>query len=374
MSFPKVGVIGAGQLARMMVPAAVDLGIELSLMANSSSDSAAQVAPYVVMDLNDEAAVLAWAKKCDVVTFEHEQVPAKAIAAMEKAGVKVFPSSSSFIYSQNKLLMRQKMSELKLPNPEWSSYDGGTSPLKFPLIAKTPTGGYDGRGVFVIADQSALEKLHSEASQTLLLEEKLNFDYEIAVMVARSTHGQAATWAPTLTVQTNGICTQTITPIPDVNEDLAIQAENIALAIAQGIDLVGVMAVELFVVNGELIVNELALRPHNSGHWSIEGSVTSQFEQHLRAVLDLPLGNTSLVAKWAVMGNVIGIQTDKSKDLYPPYLHLMARSPKLKIHQYMKEMRPGRKVGHVTMIGDDLVQLRSEVSHAVDYMTGAIDE
>ena len=374
MSFPKVGVIGAGQLARMMVPAAVDLGIELSLLANSSTDSAAQIAPYVVLDLSDEAAVLMWAKKCDVVTFEHEQVPAKTIEAIEKAGVKVFPRASSFIFSQNKLLMRQKISELKLPNPQWSSYDGGISPISFPLIAKTPTGGYDGRGVFVITSQSELEKLHSKVNQTLLLEEKLNFDYEIAVMVARSPHGQAATWAPTLTVQSDGICTQTITPIPDITEELAVEVGNIALAIAQGIDLVGVMAVELFVVGGKLIINELALRPHNSGHWSIEGSVTSQFEQHLRAVLDLPLGDTSLLSKWAVMGNVIGIDTHKSKDLYPPYLHLMARSPKLKIHQYMKELRPGRKVAHVTMIGDDLVQLRSEVAHAVDYMTGAIDE
>jgi len=192
--------------------------------------------------------------------------------------------------------------------------------------------------------------------------------------VARSPHGQAATWAPTLTVQRDGICTQTVTPIPDLSEELAQQTVQIALRIAQGIDLVGVMAVEIFVVGDHLIINELALRPHNSGHWSIEGSVTSQFEQHLRAVLDLPLGDTSLVAPYAVMGNVIGIETKKDSNLYRPYLHLMARTPALKIHQYMKELRPGRKVGHVTLLGDDLLHLRSEVSHAVDYLSGAIDE
>ena len=219
-----------------------------------------------------------------------------------------------------------------------------------------------------------MRELHASIDKPLLLEEKLNFDYEIAIMVARSPHGQAATWAPTLTVQRDGICTQTVTPIPDLSEELAQQTVQIALRIAQGIDLVGVMAVEIFIVGDHLIINELALRPHNSGHWSIEGSVTSQFEQHLRAVLDLPLGDTSLVAPYAVMGNVIGIETQKDSNLYRPYLHLMARTPALKIHQYMKELRPGRKVGHVTLLGDNLLHLRSEVSHAVDYLSGAIDE
>jgi 5-(carboxyamino)imidazole ribonucleotide synthase len=165
-----------------------------------------------------------------------------------------------------------------------------------------------------------------------------------------------------------------VTPIPDFSQDLATEVSQIALKIAQGVDLVGVMAVEIFVLGDQLIINELAMRPHNSGHWSIEGSTTSQFEQHLRAVLDLPLGDTSLRAPYAVMGNIIGIVTEKDSNLYRPYLHLMARTPALKIHQYMKELRPGRKVGHVTLLGSDLLHLRSEVSHAVDYLSGAIDE
>jgi 5-(carboxyamino)imidazole ribonucleotide synthase len=374
VDFPTVGVIGAGQLARMMVAPALDLGISLSLFAGSDQESGAQVAPHVVGLLSDTQSVLTWASTCDVVTFEHELIAQELILLIEASGVKVFPSAYSFTFSQNKLAMRQKMEELGLPNPRWQRYDGDALDLDFPLVAKSISGGYDGRGVFLVIDQDELDSLYMSIGQSILLEEKLNFDYEIAVMVARSPHGQAATWAPTLTVQKNGICTQTVTPIPDISADLSSQIVQIALKIAQGIDLVGVMAVEMFVVGERLVINELALRPHNSGHWSIEGSVTNQFEQHLRAVLDLPLGDTSLVASFAVMGNVIGIESDKSSDLYRPYLHLMARTPSLKIHQYMKELRPGRKVAHVTLLGDDLLHLRSEVSHAVDYLSGAIDE
>jgi 5-(carboxyamino)imidazole ribonucleotide synthase len=374
VSFPTVGVIGAGQLARMMVPPAIELGINLSLFAASADDSGAQIAPHTVGDYRDSQALLRWTQGCDVVTFEHEQVPRSVIVDLEAAGVQVYPSSASFEYSQDKLAMRKKMSELGVPNPRWASYTGGASELEFPLIAKTSTGGYDGRGVFVIGSQTELEELYARVAAPLLLEEKLSFDYEIAVMVARSPHGQAATWAPTLTVQRDGICTVTVTPIPEIPEELARAATSIALLIAQGVDLVGVMAVELFVINGELLINELAMRPHNSGHWSIEGARTSQFEQHLRAVLNLPLGDTSLVADYAVMGNVIGVETDKDGDLYRPYLHLMARTPALKIHQYKKELRPGRKVGHVTALGSDLVHLRTEVDHAVAYLSGAIDE
>lgn len=374
MSFPTVGVIGAGQLARMMLPSAVDLGISLSLFAGSHSESGALVAPHTVGSLTDTEAVLEWASRCDVVTFEHELIPQELIAAIEVSGVKVFPRATSFIYSQNKLVMRRKMEELGLPNPRWQAYDGGILELDFPLIAKSVAGGYDGRGVFLLNNLAELQALHNRHNEMLLLEEKLDFDYEIAIMVARSPHGQAATWAPTLTVQRDGICVQTVTPIPELSNALAAQIVQMALQIAQGIDLVGVMAVEIFVLGDRLFINELALRPHNSGHWSIEGAITSQFEQHLRAVLDLPLGDTSLIAPYAVMGNVIGIQTDKSTNLFRPYLHLMARIPALKIHQYMKELRPGRKVGHVTLLGGDLLHLRSEVSHAVDYLSGAIDE
>ena len=371
MNFPTVGIIGAGQLARMSIAPATELGINLRLFAASATDSAAISATHLVGDYTKSDELVAFAKGCDVVTFEHELVPQHVIRAIEASGVKVYPRAESFLYSQDKISMRRKMEELGLPNPNWEVFDGENPSIPFPLIAKSSSGGYDGRGVFLINTDDELRKLRSDIGAPILIEEKLPFTRELAIMVARSPHGQAATWAPTLTVQSEGICTMTVTPVPEISDELAIRASSIALRIAEGVNLVGVMAVELFEVNGELVVNELAMRPHNSGHWTIEGSVTSQFEQHLRAVLDLPLGDTSLVGTWAVMGNVLG---GEKSDMYRPYLHLMARTPALKFHQYRKEVRPGRKIGHVTLIGDNLSFLQDEVSHAVDYLSGAIDE
>lgn len=371
MTFPRVGVIGAGQLARMMIAPATELGIDLHLLATNAEESAAQIVSHEIGRPDDLAVVLKFAQGCDVVTFEHEQIPQSVIKGLEQAGVRVYPRSESFLYSQNKLAMREKMQELGLPNPAWEEYLGGGTNLQFPLIAKAVTGGYDGRGVFVIKDLAELQELAAQVSGSLLLEEKLNFSAEIAVMVARSPHGQAATWAPIETVQRDGICTMTITPAPSLSEAQAEAALQIALKVAQGVNLVGVMAVEMFVVEGQLVINELAMRPHNSGHFTIEGSVTSQFEQHLRAVLDLPLGSTELTAPLAVMGNVFG---GEKPDMYRPYLHLMARTPGLKFHHYRKEVKPGRKIGHVTLLGNDLEFLRAEVAHALAYMSGEIDE
>lgn len=370
MSFPRVGVIGAGQLARMLAVPANDLGIDFKVFAAIPNDSAAQVTHFVLGDYTDVNSVLAFAKNCDVLTFEHELVPQSVIKAVEATGIKVYPKSESFIFSQDKLEMRKKVAELGLPNPNWQKYQGGKSEITFPLIAKLPAGGYDGRGVYVINSEEELIKLHKNTG-TLLLEEKLSFDFEISVMVARSPHNQAATWPATLTIQSDGICTSTITPAPDLSEVLSRKVQAAALEIAAGISLVGVMAVEMFIIGEKFYINELALRPHNSGHWSIEGSHTSQFEQHLRAILDLPLGNTAMRDKYAVMGNILGGQ---KSDMYRPYLHLMARTPGLKFHQYGKEVKPGRKIGHVTMCGENLLQLREEVAHAVDYMNGVIDE
>jgi 5-(carboxyamino)imidazole ribonucleotide synthase len=205
----------------------------------------------------------------------------------------------------------------------------------------------------------------------LLIEELIEFDYEIAVMVARSPHGQATTWAPTQTIQKNGICVMTISPAPLISNELCEKAQQLALEIADEVKVVGVMAVEMFVKGDDLFVNELAMRPHNSGHWTIEGSHTSQFEQHLRAVLDLPLGDPAMTAPIAVMGNILG---GEKSDMYRPYLHLMARTPSLKFHHYKKDVRPGRKIGHVTLLGKDLVELLKEVQHAIEYMSGEVDE
>jgi 5-(carboxyamino)imidazole ribonucleotide synthase len=370
VSFPRVGVIGAGQLARMMAVPANDLGIDFKVFAAIPNDSAAQVSHFVLGDYTNIDSILEFAKSCDVLTFEHELVPQSVIKAVEAAGIKVYPQSESFTYSQDKLEMRKKIAELNLPNPKWQKYQGEGCEIGFPLIAKLPSGGYDGRGVFQIDSEAQLQELHIKAG-TLLLEEKLNFDYEISVMVARSPHDQAATWPATLTIQSDGICTSTVTPVPEISDALANKVQAAALEIASGISLVGVMAVEMFIIGENFYINELALRPHNSGHWSIEGSETSQFEQHLRAILDLPLGSTALRTKFTVMGNVLG---GEKSDMYRPYLHLMARAPNLKFHQYGKEVKPGRKIGHVTMCGENLLQLQQEVAHAVDYMNGVIDE
>ena len=366
--FPTVGIIGAGQLARMTVAPAEALGVNLLLFAESPEDSAAQIAPHVVGDYRDLEALKDFAKKCDFVTFEHELVPLAVIKGLEAAGVKVFPTSDSFQYSQNKALMRQRLSEY--PAPKWKVIDDGDDLLEFPFIAKSISGGYDGRGVWKIKNHDDLDEILNEVTQ-LLIEELVLFDFEIAVMVARSAHGQAVTWAPTQTVQSDGICTSTISPAPTLTSELAEKAQHLALSIANDLALIGVMAVEMFVKGGELFINELAMRPHNSGHWTIEGAKTSQFEQHLRAILDLPLGDPEMTADFAVMGNILG--GDKT-DMYRPYLHLMARNPNLKFHQYKKEIRKGRKVGHVTVVGENLLELTEIIAHAGDFMSGEIDE
>ena len=366
--FPRVGIIGAGQLGRMSAAPATALGIDLLLFAQSPSDSGAQVANYAVGDYRNLEQVREFAKNCDLLTFEHELIPISIIRALENEGVKFYPTSESFIYSQDKAAMRERLTNYLAP--KWQIVTKAEEILEFPVIAKSISGGYDGRGVWKVNSQSELSTILL-ANPKLLVEELVDFDFEISVMVARSPHGQAATWAPTQTIQSDGICTMTIAPSPDLNEELSQQAQQIALSIAAEIKLVGVMAVEMFVKGDQLFINELAMRPHNSGHWTIDGAITSQFEQHLRAILDLPLGDTTMTAPYAVMGNVLG---GKKQDMYRPYLHLLARTPKLKIHQYRKEVKPGRKIGHVTLLGENLVELTSEVQHAIDYMGGVIDE
>lgn len=351
----------------MSAAPATALGVDLLLLAQSPEDSGAQVAKYEIGDYRDLAQVREFAKKCDLVTFEHELIPISIIRALEAEGIKFYPTSESFLFSQDKAAMRERLA--KYPAPKWQVVTDAAEVSDFPAIAKAISGGYDGRGVWKVNSASELKELLT-LNPKLLIEELIDFDFEISVMVARSPHGQAATWAPTQTIQSDGICTMTIAPA-QLSTELSLSAQEMALSIAADIKLVGVMAVEIFVKGNNLFINELAMRPHNSGHWTIEGSATSQFEQHLRAILDLPLGDTAMVADYAVMGNVLG---GEKTDMYRPYLHLMARTPKLKIHQYRKNVKPGRKIGHVTLIGENLVELTTEVQHAIDYMSGVIDE
>jgi 5-(carboxyamino)imidazole ribonucleotide synthase len=366
--YPVVGVIGAGQLARMMVAPATALGVKLIPFASSNADSAAQITHCVIGDYKDLEAVKKFAQQCDVVTFEHELIPLSIIKALEADGVTVRPGSQSFEYSQDKEAMRKKLANFKAPSSKVVTSSKEID--QYPVIAKSISGGYDGRGVWKVNSSQELSDLLKN-SPKLLIEELIDFDYEIAVMVARSPHSQATSWVPTQTIQSDGICTITISPAPLMSAEMSEKAQQIALDVAAEVKLIGVMAVEMFVKGDDIFINELAMRPHNSGHWTIDGARTSQFEQHLRAILDLPLGDPAMTDGYAVMGNILG---KNKSDMYRPYLHLMARNPSLKFHMYGKEVRPGRKIGHVNVIGKDLVELRREIEHAVDYMSGEVDE
>ena len=389
--FPVVGIIGGGQLARMSQQPAIALSITLSVLAESPTASAALVVPHSPVGVHtDVEQVRAFAHEVDVVTFDHEHVPPEVVSAVLADGHQVHPGPDALLHAQDKIVMRRRLTELGIPCPRWTAASTAEEVTAFgddigwPVIAKTPRGGYDGKGVRRIRSASEvadwLEAVGQEGPmrEGVLLEEAVDFVRELAVMVARSPSGQAATWPVVETVQTHSICTDVIAPAPDLDGDLAVRISEAALRVSGALGVTGVMAIELFEVRDRetgapaYLVNELAMRPHNSGHWTIDGAVTSQFEQHLRAVLDLPLGDPSARQRWTVMANVLG---GDHPDLYPTYRHLMARDPGLKIHLYGKGVRPGRKLGHVTVTGDgDLEALRERARHAADYLQGVIDE
>ncbi|MFK5633061.1 5-(carboxyamino)imidazole ribonucleotide synthase [Ornithinimicrobium sp. LYQ103] len=391
--FPVVGIVGGGQLARMCQPPAVALSLTLSVLAEAEDASAALVVPHSPVgrhtDLED---VREFARHCDVVTFDHEHVPVEVLAALEADGVVLHPSPAALVYAQDKLAMRHRLAEMGIPCPRWAQARTRAEVEEFgaevgwPLVAKTPRGGYDGKGVRVCRSAAELDDWLSAVGEPgtladgILLEEAVDFTRELAALVARSPSGQAAAWPLVETVQSGGINTEVLAPAPDLEAGLAAAATEGALRIAGELGVTGVLAVEMFEVRDpqtqhtSYLVNELAMRPHNSGHWTIDGSVTSQFEQHLRAVLDLPLGDPSARGPWTVVANVLG---GEHPDLYPTFRHLMARDPGLKIHLYGKGVRPGRKLGHVTVFGaeggtDSLTALRERARHAADYLQGVV--
>lgn len=369
---PIVGVIGGGQLARMMAAPAGALGIHIRLLAESAHECATEViADVVVGDFRDYETLKTFVSSCDVVTFDHEHVPNALLRRLASEGMeaKLQPGPNALQYAQEKVKMRELVSPDLSPRWKQVAHIDEARDFGFPLVAKSLIGGYDGKGVWRVESEAELSELLRHGG--LLLEELVPFDAEISVLVARSPHGQAAVWAVTETIQENGICVQTVTPASQLSDELAGKAQSIALKIAEQTGVVGVMAVEMFVVGERLLVNELAMRPHNSGHWSIEGAITSQFEQHLRAVLDLPLGATEMRARHVVMGNILG--GDKA-DLHRAFLHLFARDPGLKVHLYGKEVRPGRKVGHVTLLGEDAKRLRARAFHATEFFAGRVGE
>jgi 5-(carboxyamino)imidazole ribonucleotide synthase len=365
---------------------AAELGVTLSVLAEADDASAALVVPSSPVGDHTEAdAVHAFAQHCDVVTFDHEHVPAHVLDLLVAEGVALHPRPDALRFAQDKLAMRERLTDLGVPCPRWARATGAADVEAFgeevgwPVVVKTPRGGYDGKGVRVVASAAHLHDWLERADREgtgLLLEERMAFRRELAVLIARSPSGQAAAWQVVETVQTDGICTEVLAPAPALDRGLAAAAVHSALRIAGEIGVTGVLAVELFEVEGtdgspSFVVNELAMRPHNSGHWSMDGAVTGQFEQHLRAVLDLPLGSPRPHERWTVMANVLGGEYD---DLYPAYRHVMARDPEAKVHMYGKGVRPGRKIGHVNVSGDDLADLRERAAHAADYIRGVVTE
>ncbi len=376
MGFPVVGVVGGGQLARMMAAPAIGLGITLRVLARDPQDSAALVVPGTeVGDEDDLDALRAFAAGCDVLTFDHEHVPTEHLRTLEAEGVVVRPGPDALEHAQDKVVMRRRLTELGVPCPRWAVVSSVEQLASFadevgrPVVLKTPRGGYDGKGVRLVDDAAEAADWFL-AGDPLLAEERVEFTRELAVLVARSPHGQAAVWPVVETVQVDGVCREVIAPAP-VHEDHALAAQAAALRIAEGLGVTGVMAVEMFDTPAGVLVNELAMRPHNSGHWTIEGARTSQFEQHLRAVLDLPLGDTRMTAPHLVMANVLGGDLE---DMYSGYLHCLAHDPGVRIHMYGKQVRPGRKVGHVTTLGRDADDVRDRARHAAAFLRGDIDE
>ncbi|MET0855069.1 MAG: 5-(carboxyamino)imidazole ribonucleotide synthase [Microterricola sp.] len=358
-----VGVIGGGQLARMMIPAAVNLGIEIRVLAEADG-MAAEIAATGVGDYRDRETVLAFAQTVDVITFDHEHVPQDILRALIEQGTPVHPGPDALLYAQDKLTMRAKLSELGLPVPDWAAIESAEQLGAFldthggRAVVKTPRGGYDGKGVRVVRAAHEVDDWFQALAEdgrggALLVEELVEFKRELAQLVARRPSGEIAAWPVVETVQLDGVCSEVIAPAPHSAGKLADVAAEIAVTIADGIGVTGVLAVELFETTDErLLINELAMRPHNSGHWSQDGSTTSQFEQHLRAVLDLPLGGTGTRDPWTVMVNILG--GPASGTLADRYASMLAAHPTVKVHNYGKEPRPGRKVGHVNAGGDDL--------------------
>ncbi|WP_132432535.1 5-(carboxyamino)imidazole ribonucleotide synthase [Pseudonocardia endophytica] len=388
---PVVGMVGGGQLARMTHQAAIALGQTLRVLAASPQDPAARVTPDVVAgDPDDVEALRELARGCSAVTFDHEGVPQDVLASLEADGVPLHPAPSAQIHAQDKLVMRRRLSGLGLPVPPFTEVTSPDDVRGFgaehgwPVVLKAVRGGYDGRGVWFLheADDAVVADL-LEAGTPLMAEGAVTMRRELAAQIARSPFGQAAVWPVVETVQVDGQCARVFSPAPGLSAARSAEAQGIALRVAEELGVTGLLTVELFEcaprsdsgagidTDGELVVNELAMRPHNSGHWTIEGARTSQFEQHLRAVLDYPLGSTAPTAPAVVMANVLGAAEAPSMSMDERLHHCMARFPGARVHLYAKGERPKRKIGHVTVLGDDMDEVRERAELAATWLATA---
>ncbi len=356
---PRVGVIGAGQLARMMAESASELGIQLVVLAASENDGAvASAADFAIGEPLDVDAVTAFGAKFDVLTIDHELVSLDALRTLENQGVSVYPSSTAIQFAARKDHQRRVMHAAGVPVPQfhimerWSEtdFDAILDELG-DVIAKAAVGGYDGRAVLT----GTPEELAAATREWLergpvILEQRVSILHEVAALVVTAPNGERQWWPLVRTVQQDGMCVEVNYPAP-VDHAIDIEANRVAALVADVVGAVGVLAIELFVTPEGVLLNEVATRPHNSGHWTIEGSVTSQFENHLRAVLGWPLGSTTPTAHSATMVNVIGSNAPGSRveALKVEGAH---------VHDYGKAWRPGRKLGHVTAIGAECDEVR----------------
>ena len=384
-------MIGGGQLARMTHQAAIALGQSLRVLATGPDEPAAQVTPDVVIGSHtDLDALRRAAAGANAVTFDHEHVPTELLAALIADGVNVAPPPQALVYAQDQLAMRIRLAALAAPGPRFAAgeklddVDACAASIDRPIVVKTVRGGYDGRGVVLTDDlahaRSAVAKFMDDGV-AVLLEERVPMRRELAALVARSPFGQGAAWPVVETVQRDGICVEVIAPAPRLPVDKGTAAAQLALNLADELGVVGVLAVELFEASdGGLLVNELAMRPHNSGHWSMDGAVTGQFEQHLRAVLDYPLGDTAPIAPLTVMANVLGAPRTPAMSMDERLHHLYGRLPGARVHLYGKQERPGRKIGHVNMLGaadgdpddaDYVATLRERAGRAAHWLSHA---
>lgn len=377
-----VAVVGGGQLARMMQQAAIGLDVRLRVLVEAADGATGQVVPDApVGRADDPVAVRGILPGAAVLTFEHEHVPSALLTALEAEGVAVRPGAHALRHAQDKIVMRRALTELGVPCPRWGAVRSRDELRAFgdttgwPVVVKTARGGYDGKGVRVVhAAEDAGDWLDALADgDALLAEEHVPFTRELAVLVARRPSGEIRAWPVVETVQRDGVCAEVLAPAPGLDPGLAAEAVEVATRIAEGLDVTGVLAVEMFEYPGDgagtarIAVNELAMRPHNSGHWTIDGAVTSQFEQHLRAVLDLPLGPTDPRAPVSVMVNLLG---SALPDPAAALGAVLARCPRARVELYGKEVRPGRKLGHVTVYGEDLDAARQEARAAVALLGG----
>jgi 5-(carboxyamino)imidazole ribonucleotide synthase len=372
-ALPVVGMVGGGQLARMTQQAAIALGIELRVLADSPVDSAALVtASTTVGDYRDFDDLAAFAATCDVVTFDHEHVPLAHVEKLASSGVLVYPGAHALPYVQDKIRMRERLEQLGVPVPTWASVESVGDIEQFarthnwPVVAKAASGGYDGKGVWLLHSLDDAIPLLGRGDVRLFVEENVAFTRELAALVARTSSGKSSAWPVVETVQSDGICVEVVAPAPNIHVDRAAAAQRLALRIADELDVVGLLAVELFETADGIVVNELAMRPHNSGHWTINGSTTSQFEQHLRAVLDWPLGDTAATAPVTVMANILG-GDDGNVGLAKRVPDALT-DPDVHLHLYGKGVRPGRKIGHVNICGDDVTTLRARAARAADQL------